>query len=131
SIDPRFSITVNATGEKINYSFHAKEPVQAQISLRCPSESGRKKADDLFLRGRPIKVNPGELEISGLPLASEMMKRGGTVHLRTRTRATARFSSGDGGGNVTFFDVPGRAEGGPQEIRFRGQSHGIVLRMLC
>lgn len=113
-LDPRFDISLDIVGGKKDFKLHPKEDVT--IKFGVPSE----KADDLFGRGLPVELAPGELVVDGSPIWEQLATKGGTLQFSKDIQGSVNLRRLSATGTVLgqIDAIPCIFQGGPLELRF-------------
>ncbi len=129
SLDPRFTVHVDASERGTNYKLAAEEPVEVKFTLAGDPDEIRRKVEDLILRGQPVSVTPGELDVSGTPLLDEFVKHGGTLHWSRKLKIGLSLTALDADGEVLgrIEHIPGELKGGLSEFQCECKLAGSPL----
>jgi hypothetical protein len=123
SLDPRFRIEIQATEEGSHRILHAKEPVPFTIIFQGERNAIDAKIHDLFGRGVPAEVQPGEVQIHGSPLLERVFERGGMLHVSREVDCTIDLVARNAACAelVRVAAIPAKLTGGTEEFRIAGR----------
>ncbi len=124
SLDPRFSISVNATENKIHYALSAKETVPVQFIFKADQENVITKAKNLFEKGLPTSFDPDQIDVSGSLLIKSIFSKGGTFQFARKAKVPVTLIAvNEAGIEIAKMDLPyGSMEGGTKETRINASS---------
>lgn len=122
SLDPRFRVEIKATEEGSHHILHAKEPVSFTITFQGERNVMDAKIHDLFGRGVPAEVQPGEVQIQGSPLLEGLFERGGTLHVSRIIDCTIDLVARNAARVeiARVAAIPAKLTGGTEEFRIAG-----------
>jgi len=129
SLDPRFRIEIQATEQGSHRILHAKEPVPFTIIFQGERNAIDAKIHDLFGRGVPAEVQPGEVQIHGSPLLERVLDRGGTLHVSREVDCTIDLVARNAACTemARVAGIPAKLTGGTEEFRMAGCLSGSPL----
>ncbi|MGD0038755.1 MAG: DUF4365 domain-containing protein [Bacteroidota bacterium] len=124
TLDPRFSISLNASENKINYILSAKETVPVQFIFKADQENVITKAKNLFEKGLPTSFDPDQIDVSGSLLIKSIFSKGGTFQFARKAKVPVTLIAvNEAGIEIAKMDLPyGSMEGGTKETRINASS---------
>lgn len=131
NLDPRFNVCVEGTEQGIQCKLSAKQPVDVAFTLKGRPGDLPRKHEELLLKGNPITVAPGEVEVTGTRLFDELTRAGGALHWSRKYNASVTLVGKDRAGLqvASIEHIPGELEGGLEELRFDGRLPNSPFRI--
>jgi len=77
-LDERFKVTYVRGRDGEHFQIDAKEPVEMKMQGKLP----KKKCDEMFGRGLPVNLDPGEMTIQGSPLWEKIASESKAIHIK-------------------------------------------------
>jgi hypothetical protein len=118
--DPRCSVSISVKDGTEHLVINAKEAVPFKMKVETKNVEGLR---NFLERGEELKLEQGEIEISGAPILEEAFKNMGgfsKIQFATQQQAYVQIYCG-GAENLTVIHIDGYARAGTKYVTFRGE----------